>query len=290
MRTETEKTGPQEEFLDTPAAAYIGPRVSPDGTQVAVRIGEGDGAIWIADPNRGTLSRVTAEGTAAWPVWTPDGQHVVFTSDRDGEVGLFRKSADGTGDVERLATVDGASSLVSGSWSPDGNLLTFDLVRTDDDRDTGVLSMDSDPSWEPLLTAAAVEFGSAISPDGRWVAYTSNDTGRLQVYAQRFPNLSERQRISTDRGSVPTWSPDGRELFYYHSEGMFAVTIASGSALSAGNPEVLFQGLYYNLGQGRNFDVAPDGERFLMIKETDRAGINVVLNWTQELLERVPVD
>ena len=174
----------QKEFLDVPAAAYRRPRVSPEGTRVVAEIDEGGtSSIWIADATRGTLSRVTSEAANdTSPVWTPDGQQVVFTSDRDGGLGFFRKSADGTGEVERLATMDGATRLRAYGWSPDGNSLVFDLFQDGPAEDIGVLTMEGEPSWVPLLDLEASEAVPAISPDGQRIAYASDETGRLEVF------------------------------------------------------------------------------------------------------------
>ena len=293
----------QEEFLNVAAARYTRPRISPDGTRVAAEIVGDDGtsAIWVADATRGTLSRVTA-GEASSPVWTADGQQVVFASLGDGEPGLFRQSADGTGDVERLVTIE--ATVRAGNWSPDGSRLVFDMLRGSA-VDIGVLTMEGERSWTPLLETDAREFGPVISPDGQWIAYVSDDTGGLEVYVQRFPELGLRQPISTDGGMDPIWSPDGRALFYLGTRGgggpdeMAVVTIDPGPPLSVGTPEVLFEHAPYVRGQGRGrqYDVDPDGQRFLIVSDAASGArgaaltpqINVVLNWHQELKARVPI-
>ena len=261
-------------------------------------------SIWVADATRGTLSRVTSAANDTSPVWTPDGQQVVFTSNRGGGLGFFRKSADGTGDVEPLATIDGAARLRAYGWSSDGNSLVFDMVRSGTGTDIGVLSMEGERSWEPLLESETTEVAPAVSPDGQWIAYLSTDTGRREVYVQRFPDLGERQQISTEGGGDPLWSPDGQALFFLGGgdvppDEMAVVTIDPGPPLSVGNPEVLFDHAPYRRdpGDGRMYDIAPDGQRFLMVSTQDasEAGavvspqINVVLNWFEELTERVPV-
>ena len=167
--------------------------------------------------------------------------------------------------------------------------------------------MEGERSWTPLLATDASEIDPVISPDGQWIAYASDETGRFEVYVQRFPELGLRQQISTDGGLRPAWSPDGRALFYLGTRGgggpdeMAVVTIDPGPPLSVGTPEVLFDYLPYYFdrrGPGRHYDVDPNGQRFLMLSNTTSGDggtvltpqINVVLNWTQELLERVPID
>ena len=218
---------------------------------------------------------------------------------------MFRKSADGTGEVERLATIDGAPLLRASGWSPDGNSLVFDLLQEGTGSDIGVLTMGDEPSWVPLLNSEAAERVAAISPDGQWIAYMSDETGRLEVYVQRFPDLGERQQISTDGGVDPLWSPDGRTLYYLGTRGgggpeeVAVVSMELGPPFSVGSPEVLFG--RDNFGRtstgGRSHDIAPDGQRFLLrsARGGSQAGaattpqINVVLNWHTELLEGVPV-
>ena len=173
---------------------------------------DGTSAIWVADATRGTLGRVTA-GAGSSPVWTADGQQVVFASPGDGEPGFFRQSADGTGAVERLVTLE-ARGLRAGNLSPDGSRLVFSAGSGGAGLDIGVLTMDGERSWTPLLATASGDFDPVISPDGQWIAYASGETGRVEVYVQRFPELGLRQQISTDGGMRPAWSPDGRALFY----------------------------------------------------------------------------
>ena len=297
----------QEEFLNVESAQYVRPRLSPDGTRVAAEIAgaDGAGAIWVADATRGTLGRVTA-GAGSSPVWTADGQQVVFASPGDGEPGFFRQSADGTGAVERLVSIEAtAGSLRAGNLSPDGSRLVFSAGFGGTDPDIGVLTMEGERSWTPLLATDEGEVDPVISPDGQWIAYSSNETGRVEVYVQRFPELGLRQQISTDGGLRPAWSPDGRALFYLGTRGggapeeMVVVTIDPGPPLSVGTPEVLFDYLPYfdRRGAGRQYDIAPNGQRFLMVSNTTSGDdgtvltpqINIVLNWDKELLERVPV-
>ena len=283
-----------EEFLDVQAAKYWSPRVSPkNGTDVAVQI-SGRG-VWIADSIRGTLSRLTDETTDRAPIWTRDGEQLVYTSDRDGNSGLVRTSAEQTGEVERLASVFDGVPQAQG-WSPDGSALLVEV-----NQDIGILPLQGDGAWEPLLATQARETEPSLSPDGKWLAYMSDVTGRVEVYLRRFPDLGERQTVSTNGGLHPMWSPNGRALYYLSTndesgvaEEMMGVSIDPGPPLSVGTPEVLFRYTYFQLRfTRRQYDLAPDGERFLMVSRPGDASrgrqINVVLNWFTELTERVPV-
>ena len=146
-----------------------------------------------------------------------------------------------------------------------------------------------------LLRTEFNERNPEISPDGNWLAYRSNASGQFEVYVRPFPDVdSGRWRVSTEGGAKPLWAPDGRELFYLAPGGrMMAVSVQTDATFGAGNPEILFEGNYYFGGSGRHYDIAPDGQRFLMIKATDDASAPVIIlvqNWLEELKRRVPVD
>ena len=292
-----------EEPLATPLRAYRVPSVSPSGTQVAVDVIVQSGAdIWIHDLGRGTESRLTTGRSNDYaPLWTPDGERVVFTSNRAGPLGLFQKVVEAPGDADRLMTLSGDATVIQAtSWSADGQTLLNWQVTGTRETDIGLLSLAGDHTPELLLDAEFAEATPAISPGGDWIAYESNETEQRQVYVQRFPALGGKTPISTDGGGQPLWSADGRELFYRaEGGGVVAVPVlATEPAFLAGNPEVLFDSPYYLGGSMRTYDLAPDG-RFLMVKEeavTDDSGtssqpqIILVENWAQELLERVPVE
>ncbi len=210
-------------------------------------------------------------------------------------MGFYWKAPDG-GEVEHLVTVEDALILGGGeTWSPDGNLMAFFYSIRGTGFDIGLLSFEGEPRWAPLLQTEANETNAVISPDGRWLAYSSNETGQYEVYVQRFPELGGRQQISTSGGRDPLWSSDGRELFYrvLTPRALMAVTVESDdTSVMIGTPEVLFEDPYF-FGVGRHYNVAPDG-RFLMLSSelTDASNstyVTLVQNWTQELLERVPV-
>jgi serine/threonine-protein kinase len=288
----------REEPLRLPPANYGWVHVSPDGSRVAVSLTdlEGQQDVWISELARGTLSRVTTEpGLDNDPVWTPDGHRLVFPSRRDSDkLAFYAKAADGTGPVELLLTNETTEFFRPYDWSSDGKVLLFDYGTADARGNIGMLSMEGSRPWKPLLQTAADEISPALSPDGAWMAYTSNQTGRPEVYMERFPELGDRRQLSTDGGSAPLWSRDGRELFYRRGDAMMVVTIDR-RTLSAGNPEALFEGPYEGDAAGsRRYDLSADGRRFLMIKPPPETGappsIIVVENWDQELKRLVPTN
>ena len=237
----------REEPLALDPGGYNWPRVSPDGSRVAVEMfnPEEGNDVWTSDVARGTLSILTPDPAADRnPLWTPDGERVVFRSDREPQ-GLFWKAADGRGAVEPLLTGDDAQPLtflVPYDWSPDGNELIINYVGLDGSRDIGVLSMDGERAWQPLLNSAAIEAEPALSPDGAWIAYSSDETGQAEVYVERFPDLGNRELISTGGGRDPVWSPDGSELFYrdLSRSRMMVVPIDTEPSLTLGTPTVLY--------------------------------------------------
>ena len=198
---------------------------------------------------------------------------------------------------------EGPNSQRPSAISPDGNWLVVSEAAADTRHDLVLFSLeDESRTAETLLQTRFEERNAEISPDGNWLAYESNPSDRFEVYVRAFPDTERGlQQVSTDGGRMPRWSPDGRELFYWGPGGrMMAVQVEADASLSLGAPSVLFRGPYYEGDSesiARTFDLSPDGERFLMIKGVDESGtedasprrINVVVNWFQELEERVPV-
>ena len=285
---------------------YLGISLSPDGTRAAVGTNAAENRdVWVVDLARGSRTRVTTDAELDHlPLWSPDGESVVFASLREETPALYRKPADGTGVAERLVTIDGAMFIAANGWTPDGTALVATASTSLDQSDIGLVPLTSSgsSSWEPLIQSDAQEFDGAISPDGRWLAYASNETGRNEIYVQRFPELGQRQAISIGGGYGPAWSADGRSLSYILSVGtgplaIMRVSIESdGTTLTAGQPERLFDRNFYDQpGPHRRYDLSADG-RFLMIQlegdtGTDGSQFDLVFiqNWFQELLERVPV-
>ncbi len=238
--------------------------------------------VWIYDLERGTSTRLTTdEALDTRPLWTPDGEQVVFNSNRDGTGGVYLRRADGTGPVEVLMT--GPNNPRAYAWGGDGQQLVL-IQGGLGNFDLAVLSLEGEPTLEPLIQTPFGESRPAVSPDGQWIAYTSNESGQYEIYVQPFPALDSKSQISTTGGTSPVWGPEGRELFYRNGEAMLVVPIATEGGLAPGIPEVLFEARY--LGSvpgevGRHYDLAPAGERFLMIKPAADTPTQIIFveNW-----------
>jgi len=283
-----------EQTIAAPARTYLFPRLSPDGARVAVGISEHETHLWLYDLARETLTRLTFEGTVNHnPTWSPDGKRIAFNSDKEGTFNIYLRLADGSGGLERLTS--SPNSNVPMSWSPDGQVLAFMETNPITGPDIWMLRL-SDRKPQPFLQTPFNESVPRFSPDGRWLAYISNESGRYEVYVQPYPGPGGKWQISTDGGTEPAWNPNGRELFYRSGDKMMAVDIATQSGLAAGKPRVLFEGRYERSpATSPNYDVSLDGQRFLMLKLSEQESaapkqINVVLNWFEELKRRVPAD
>jgi Tol biopolymer transport system component len=283
-----------EKALPAPARVYRNPRLSPNdnGQRVAVTIEESDTSISLYDIARDTLTPLTFQGGNLMGAWTPDGRRIAFASAKGGLANIFWQLADGSGGLEQLTSSE--YSAAPSSWSPNGALLAFHEVHPTSGGDISVLHL-SDHKVQLFLGAKSNEAAAQFSPDGRWLAYISDESGRFEIYVQPYPGPGAKRKISTDGGTEPVWNPNGRELFYRNENAMMAVDVAMQSGFTIGNPHKLFEGPYLpTSGSLPNYDVTPDGQRFLMLKPTEQAQaaptqINVVLNWIEELKQRVPV-
>ena len=277
----------KEQPLAAPPGAYSFPHISPDGRKVVVGR---DNQIWVYELARDTMTRFTFEGTANnAPVWAPDGNRIAFSSNKDGPLSVYWQKADGSGGTEKLTGSEYLRGPVS--WSADGQLLSFVEVNSTTGYDIWVLDM-KDRKAVPFLRTPSNEIGG-ISPDGHWMAYFSNESGRYEVYVQPYPGPGGKWQISTDGGMDVRWSVNGRELIYRNGDKMMAVDITTQLASLAGRPKVLFEGPYVPPSPNNSYyDVSADGQRFLMLKPTEQAQsatqIVVVQNWFEELKQKVP--
>jgi len=280
----------QEERLAAEPRNYSDPRISPDGLHLVLTVNDtGGGDVWIYDLEREIPTRLTFDSALDhWPIWTPDSQRVVFDSTREGaNHNLFWKAADGTGPVQRLTTSPNSQGAYS--FSPDGKSLVHREVSTSPN--LNVLSMEGEFPSQPLLGDEFALDAAAISPSGRFIAYASNESGQFEIYVRPFPNVDDgKWQISRDGGIEPVWAPRGQELFYRSGGALEVVSIKTEPTFAAGSPAVLFTGNYLTGPATQQYDITPDGQRFLMIKQeqTEGARINVVQNWFEELKRLVP--
>ena len=292
-----DRQGREEPVKGAPARPYTYPRVSPDGTRIAVDIRDQDNDIWVWHLAQETMTRVTYHpGIDQAPIWLSDTA-LAFTSQISGRVGnIVRQSADGTGKAEPLVT--GPNVSRPSSVTPDGTRLLFGEAATTTAADLKMLPLANPAAVEVLLQTPFVERNAEVSPDGRWMAYDSNDSTEYQVSVRPFPDTqSQRWQISTAGGSQPVWSRSGDELFYVSLDGaIMSVRVGRGPTWSAGPPTRVVSPRLVRFGSltpARTYDVSPDGKRFLVIKEeaspaVPSVDVVVVRNWLEELKRLVP--
>ena len=287
----------EETPLAVPPRGYVYPRISPDGTRVAVDSIDQQQDIWVWDLTGETLTRLTFDAAQERDVeWTPDSQRVIFNSDRTGTFALFWRAADGTGTAEPLG--ESEQPRYPEAVTPDSSVVVAREV-VGGNANLITVSLTGDPVSEGLLVTEFNERNAVLSPDGRWFAYQSDASRVNEVYVRPFPDAdSALHQISTNGGTHPLWAPDGSELFYEDEGRLLAVPVQTAPTFSRGTPMVVLEG-DYRLGAfwvGRRYDIDPSGERFLLIKAAGAPGsdspslssLTIVLNWHQELLERVP--
>ena len=290
-----------EQIVPTPPRPYLRPRLSPDGQRIAVSFAErgGDPQVWIYDLRSDRMSRLTFEGKNRFPIWTPDGKRVVFRfgpMDTSRSVSLVWKPADGTGANETLVTEEEFSTLSTpASWSPEGTVLLYNRV-TPTACDVRLVTLGGGRRAQPYLHAAFSQGAAQFSPDGRWVAYVSNESGRYEVYVRSFSDAHLKWQVSDGGGVEPVWARNGRELFYREGDRSLAVEITTRPAFGLGKPKVLFRGQFAKgstaIGAA-GYDVSLDDQRFLMVKpvgQEEATHINVVQNWFEELKRLVPAN
>jgi serine/threonine-protein kinase len=272
----------KREPLGLPPGIFGGFALSPDGKKVAIPIiDEGKVDIWLYDTLRGTPTRFTFDGLSRMgPAWTPDGKKLVFISMRDGVGNIFVKPVAGSGEAVQLTKYK--TITLNGRIPLDGKEMPIVILSAEtSSRDIFLLPLDAETlsgkataEPAPFLQTPFQEQFPTISPDGRWMAYYSNETGRWEIYVQPLEESGSRSagagrvRISTGGGEEPIWSRDGRELFYYWGSKIYVVDVTLGAKFRAGVPRVLFDGPFVNL-PGWSFDVSPDGKRFLVVENED---------------------
>jgi Tol biopolymer transport system component len=284
---------------------YYSPAFSPDGKRLALEIFDGKRRdIWVYEWERDTLTRLTFAGeTNSFPIWTPDGQRIVYSSvEKGGTFNLWWIRADGAGNAQRLTENKNSQSV--GSWRPDGKVLAFYQVNPSTSGDIMTLPIEGDEKsgWKPgepkpFVNSAFTEAFPAFSPDGRWLAYMSNESGISEVYVRPFPGPGGKWQVSTGGGAVPKWSRGGKEFFYRTQDNKIMVVTytAFGDSFQADKPQLWSPGQFTERGAGNyNFDLHPDGKRFAVLKApgTEQAAavnhVSFILNFFDEIRRKVP--
>ena len=292
------------EPLQLPPGGYGFPRVSPNGKEVAFTSDDGKEAIiWVYELSGATaMRRLTLDGNNRYPVWSPNGQQIAFQSDREKDLAIFWQRADGVGTAERLTKPAPGTAHIPESWSPNGERLSFTVAKGSDFSlwMLSLLDRKSEP-FGPSPVQSKFPINSAFSPDGRWIAYTSSDTGEIaEIYVQPYPGTGTRYQISRNlRSHHPFWSPDGHELWFVPGPGarFLGVSVATQPTFTIGNAVPWPRQLLLENGPTtyRNYDIMPDGKRIIGVIPAGQSQtgistprIQIVLNWFEDLKRLVP--
>jgi serine/threonine-protein kinase len=279
-----DQEGQTDPIVEVPRVIDI-PRLSPDGRRIAFRAPAPQCDIWLHDLERGTTTRVTREGDNHGLAWMPDGERIAFARRAGDGWSVWATRTDGVGEVEKLAPTEMEPIFVA-SASPDSRYVLVETTRETTAQDVDLFDLE-DGSVRPIFQSRYDERSPAFSPDGRHLAYVSNETGRFEVYVRPFPGLDSREQISTAGGMDPVWAPDGRALYFRWGRELMAVDLLTEPSLRAGRPRPLFEFDSPSNPHGLpSFDVSADGERFVMLRERSAesgAELHVVLGWFGEL-------
>ena len=288
----------RETPIAAPPRVYTYPRVSPDGGRVVTRAADQEDDLWLWDVTRLTLTRLTFNpGGDSYPVWTPDGQRLIFSSQREGSQNLFWQAADGTGAVERLTSSPNVQQ--STAVSPDSTRLIFTETASTTSEDVMQVELTGTHKVTPLVQSHFAERNGIVSPDGRWLAYEANDSGQFEIYVRPYPAVNGgRWQVSAGGGTRPLWSRTREELFYVSPAGaILRVAVERGASWAATTPDtVVKEGYVIPTGfPGRFHDVSSDGQRFLMVKSASDPTapppqIVVVQHFDEELKRLVPTN
>ncbi len=263
-------------------ARWRQPRISPDGKRVVVRKQGTNCELWKLDVDRGSLGRIAQDADNHDAVWSPDGRRIVY--EQAGAHVVVALAMDGSRATETIAKGMGSGSPQS--WSAGGNLLVYTVNGQLTRSDIWVRAMDGSSPPAPFIATGFDESDPTISPDGKWIAYMSNETGTPEVFIRPYPDTGTAWQVSTGGGRSPVWSGDGRELFFTSGTKMMAVPIETQPVLRIGTPVRLFDG-GFSVAQARNFDISPDGRRFVAVRhsggESGKQEIRIVLNWIEEM-------
>ncbi len=265
--------------------AYLHPRLSPDGRRIALEVQGASGAdIWITDLGDHTTERLTREGYNNRPEWSPDGRRVMYTSSRAPANALWWQPADGSANARMLR--EDPNPIREGVFTPDGQAVMYRVDTPDNNRDIYLLPLTGDQKPVPFLVNINDDKEPRVSPDGKWVAYVSNESGREEVYVRALSGAGGRTPVSTGGGGEPLWERNGKRLFYRAGSKVMAATIATLPALAVTGRATLFEGPFATDLYHPNYDAAPDGS-FVMIRPVEEnRNLVMVVNWIQELRQR----
>ena len=264
-----------------PAAPWMDLGLSPDERTAALTRDEPSRApsLWLLDLTQGATTNLKSEGDNFSPVFSPDGKQLAFSTTRDAPPNLFLKRLIGNASEERLQNTTSSVSRPS-SWSPDGKFLVFSMRDLKGQRDLWLMPMTGERKPQPLLQTKADEHAGRVSPDGKWLAYQSDESGNNEIYVTQFSQPVRSWRISTSGGVNPFWRGDDKELYFVSGNKLMAVSVNGGTEFQSGTPQPLFE------VEGGRYAPSKDGQRFLTTVVTEKApapSINVVLNWTAEV-------
>jgi eukaryotic-like serine/threonine-protein kinase len=270
---------------------FFAPRLSPDGEKIAYMLTGEEIEVWVHDLVKGTNSRLTSEGWTSFPIWTPNGERILFQWQDSPEKSLFWQPYDGSSPMERI--IKSQFDYSPGSWSADGKTVALATFNKNTDFDISLLDVES-KSVKPFLNSQFQEQFPEFSPDGDWMAYASNESKRFEVYVIPFPNPGRKYLISSGGGDQPLWGKNGRQLFYRSQDQVWVVDIQTNEGFKASKPRLLFEKPGYAVGVPiRCYDLSLDGKSFLMVKLEQRrippvTEMLLVQNWFEELKRMVP--
>jgi len=283
------------ERVALPPRSYLHPRLSPDARKLAIEIEGSSHDVYVYDFASDVLSNMTTDGVSHWPVWSPDGRQIGYRAGPMGHFKLWQMPADRSRPAVHVPA-EGHSQNAE-SYSPDGQAIVYTVMTPGAPTKIAVVSLQGNQQRQSLDDTKYAQGSPKFSPDGRWLAYCSNESGKPQVYVQAFPGPGPKIQISNDGGTDPVWKRTGGELFYRNGDNMMAVSVSTASAFTAGRPQELWKG-HYSHGMASscgpagltssNYDVTADGQRFLMIKDDDQDSaistqVVVVLGWADEM-------
>jgi dipeptidyl aminopeptidase/acylaminoacyl peptidase len=289
-----DRNGKAEPF-PLPQRSYLHPRISPDGRQLAVEIEGPNHDFYVYDFARAVLSKMTTDGVSHWPVWSPDGAKLAYRSGPMMAWRMWQIPADRSRSPEQLPGT--GLSQNAESWSPDGRAIAYTALTPEAGSHIMVASLEGDHQSRPFADIKAPAGSPKFSPDGHWLAYCSNESGKAQAYVQAFPGPGPKIQVSNDGGTDPVWKRSAGELYFRNGDKMMAVSVSTAPTFTAGRPQMLWEGRYSHGmstscgppgATSSNYDITADGQRFLMVKDEapDTAfsrQIVVVLGWADEV-------